>query len=219
VRDNLVVEEWVIRDEFAVIENLGLDPYAMAAEMATRSPVLGTAMDKVASSPVFAGRIADPLREGISGPRPDHCGRECGMVAEMFENVWNRRLFDMVPDYCSETVACQTVRLRRVMGIGPHQLEIMALLAAFPDATIEIRDICAHESADLGTRVATIWLLRGTYSGSPVYGRTNRAPVNILGASQFEIRDGRIIREWRIYDEIAVIAQILRSGERDAGTR
>ena len=53
--------------------------------------------------------------------------------------------------------------------------------------------------------------MKGTYSGSPYYGPTNGAPLNILGASHFEFRNGKIIREWRIYDEIAIIAQILRA--------
>lgn len=211
VRDNLVVEEWVIRDEYAVLESLGLDPFAVAADLADRSPVLGTAMAPE-NSPVFAGRVEDPVREGISGPRPDRYRRECEAIVRMFDEVWNRRLFDAVPDYCDETIACQTVRMGRVMGIAPHQLEIMKLLASFPDGRMEVRDISVHESADLGLRVGVIWLLRGTYGGVPAYGPTNRAPVNILGASHFEVRRGKIVREWRIFDEIAVIAQIIRAG-------
>lgn len=53
--------------------------------------------------------------------------------------------------------------------------------------------------------------MNGTYSGSPCYGPANGAPLNILDASHFEFRSGKITREWRIYDEIAFIAQILRS--------
>ena len=209
VQDNLVVEEWVIRDEFAVLQGLGLDPFQVAADLAARSPVLGTAMAPE-NSPIFAGRIADPVREGISGARPARYRRECETILGMFEEVWNRRLFDAAPDYFDETIACQTVRMGRVMGIAPHQLEIMKLLASFPDAQIEIRAGAVHESLDLGLRIGTIWLLRGTYSGAPAYGPTNGAPVNILGSSHFEIRRGKIVREWRIFDEIAVIAQILR---------
>jgi hypothetical protein len=46
-----------------------------------------------------------------------------------------------------------------------------------------------------------------------VYGPTNNAPVNILGSSHFEIRNGKIIREVRIFDEIAVMAQIIKAGQ------
>jgi predicted ester cyclase len=78
-----------------------------------------------------------------------------------------------------------------------------------PDGQIEVRDIAVHDSPDLGLRIGVIWLLRGTYSGTPLYGPANKAPLNILGSSHFEFRQGKIVREWRIFDEIAMIAQVL----------
>lgn len=210
VRDGMFVEEWVIRDEFAVLQHLGIDPYRIAAELAERSPVLGTAMQVEHDRGPLGGHVADALREGISGARPDRYGEACRFVLDMFEEVWNRQRFDGLDAYCDATIACQTVRMRRVMQLAPYQLELMALLSAFPDAQIEIRDLVAHHSAELGLRVAVIWLLRGSYRGAPVYGPTNGAPVRIMGASSFEIRRGKIVREWRIYDEIAVIAQIIQ---------
>jgi hypothetical protein len=212
VRDNVVVEEWVIRDEFAVLEGLGIDPYRVAAELADHSPVLGTAIESGAKASSFAGVIDNPVAAGISGARPPRYRQESAMIVRYFEEVWNQRHIDRVADYCNDTVVCQSVRMRRSMQISNFQMEVMALLAPFPDGVIEVRDIAVHESADLGTRVAVIWLLRGTYSGSPVYGAVNRAPVNIMGVSHFELRDGKISREYRIFDEISVIAQIIKHG-------
>lgn len=211
VQDNKVVEEWVVRDEFAVLQDLGLDPFVVAGDLMRKSPVLGEAM-AAAESPVFAGWIADPIAEGLSGPRPDRYRQECETVMSLFETVWNERYFDRVADYFGDACACQTVRLRRAMGLNAVQLEIIGLLAAVPDGTIEVRDISVHESLDLGLRIGVIWLLRGTYSGTPLYGPTNGAPLAILGSSHFEFRRGRIVREYRIFDEIAVIAQILAGG-------
>ena len=209
VRDNKVVEEWVIRDEFAVLQHLGIDPFVIAGELARRSPVLGAAMRTGSDAGPFAGRVADAVTEGISGKRPDMHAEQCRAITRMFDEVWNGRCFDRVGEYVADTIVCQTVRLRRVMQLAPYQLELMSLLSAFPDAQIEIRDIVTHHSPDLGLRVGVIWLLRGSYCGAPVYGPVNRAPVHLLGASSFEIRRGKIVREWRIYDEIAAIAQIL----------
>ena len=118
---------------------------------------------------------------------------------------------DEVPRFFAETVVVRTVRRRRAMGIAPFQNELIDLLAAVPDGHVELRDFSAHRSPDLGLRVAAIWLLRGTYSGVPCYGPVNGAPVAVLGSSHFEFRRGKIIREWRMYDEIAVIAQITRA--------
>ncbi len=210
VRGGKVVEEWVMRDEFAVLQDLGLDPFEIAAQLARRSPVLGGPVD-VAASGAFAGHFENPVRVGMSGQRPHRHDAECTQVAEMFERVWNQRLLDEVPRYFADTIAIQSVRLRRAMGIALYQNDLIDLLAIVPDSTVEIRDFSTHYSVDLGLRVAAIWLLRGTYSGVPAYGPVNNAPVAILGSSHFEFRRGKIIREWRMYDEIALLAQILKA--------
>lgn len=119
VQDGLVTEEWVIRDEFAVLEDLGLDPYKVGADLAKRSPVLGKAMVADASARPFSGRMEDVLSCGISGPRPDHARLECQSVLRMFDRVWNRKFFDEVPQHCDDTIVCQTVRLRRASASMP----------------------------------------------------------------------------------------------------
>ena len=48
VRGGKVVEEWVMRDEFAVLQDLGLDPFEIAGQLARSSPVLGQAMQAAA---------------------------------------------------------------------------------------------------------------------------------------------------------------------------
>lgn len=210
VRGGKVVEEWVMRDEFAVLEDLGLDPFAIAGQLARNSPVLGEAMGD-GEAGAFAGSFPDPVREGMSGPRPARHEKECREVVEMFDRVWNGRFMDEVSRFCAETIAVVSVRMRRAMGISSYQNELIDLLAVVPDGQVTIRDISTHFSPDLGLRVAAIWLMRGTYSGVPAYGPVNRAPVAILGSSHFEFRRGKIIREWRMFDEIALIAQILRA--------
>jgi len=214
VQDNKVTEEWIVRDEWAVLEHLGLDPYRVAAELAEASPVLGDALvlgDNLAldgGQGAFAGRYPDPARVGVSGPRPARHAAECALVQGMFEEVWNARLFNRVPAYCDRQVVCHSVRMKRVQGIDPYQIELVNLLATFPDFRVEVRDIAVLDGPENGLRVAVVWLLRGTYCGVPTYGPVTRTPVNVLGASHFELRDGKVLREWRIFDEIAILAQI-----------
>ena len=208
VQDNQILEEWLVRDEWAVLEHLGLDPYKVAAELAMASPVLGGGMQAGADVGAFAGRIADPAREGVSGRRPGRHEAECAMVQGLFEEVWNQRLFNRVTAYVDRQIVCNSVRLRRVQGIDPYQIELINLLASFPDFRVEVRDIAVLDGPELGLRIAVIWVLRGTYSGVPTYGPITRTPVNVLGASHFEMRDGKVLREWRLVDEIAVLAQI-----------
>lgn len=209
VQDGRITAEWLVRDEFSVLETLGLDPYRIAAELAARSPVTGEAVRWAPGGGAFAGRIADPFAAGISGPRPPAHRAAYELVAGLFAEVWNGRRFDLVTRYVSERIVCHTVRMRRVQNVTPYKMEIINLLASFPDGMIEIRDVAVCESAELGTRVAVIWVLRGSYCGVPTYGAVNGAPVHILGASHFELHEGRVLREWRVYDEVAILAQIM----------
>ncbi|MBV9812832.1 MAG: ester cyclase, partial [Acetobacteraceae bacterium] len=213
VQDNKIVEEWLVRDEWAVLETLGLDPYKVAGDLAARSPVTATALAAAPDTGAFAGRIADPVRAGISGHRPPCHQRLCDMVLGYFEDVWNRRRFDLAPNYVSERIVCHGVRMRRVQNMTPYQLGIIDLLATFPDAKLEVRDLAVCEGPELGTRVAAIWVLRGSYSGVPTYGPPTDAPVHILGATHFEFDGERVLREWRLYDELAVLTQIIAARE------
>lgn len=218
VQDNRIVAEWLVRDEFAVLESLGLDPYKIAAELAARSPATGDAITGAPEGGAFAGRIADPFARGISGARPPRHRAECDLVSGLFEEVWNGRRFDLVTQYVSERIVCHTVRMKRVQNITPYQMGIINLLATFPDGKIEVRDIVVNESAELGTRVAVIWALRGTYCGVPTYGPVTDTAVNILGSSHFELHEGKVLREWRIFDEVAILAQIM-AARRSAESR
>lgn len=216
VKDAVVVEEWLARDEYKVLADLGLDPAATAASLAAASPVTGQALPGIDANEAFAGHVTDPYVEGVSGPRPRRHERECRLIQGYFDEVWNGRRFDRAEHYASSQIALQTVRMRRVQGMQAYQFDLIDLIAAIPDGVVELRDLAVNESPDLGLRVAAIWLLRGTYSGVPAYGPTNRAPVAMLGASHFELKDGRILREWRIYDEVALMAQIAAHEHRAA---
>ncbi len=167
----------------------------------------------------FGGHHPDPTRAGISGMRPEGRRVECALVEEMFASVWNGRRFDRVQEFVSDRIALQTVRNRRVQNVTPYQIEAINLLASFPDGLIEVRDLVLCDEPGFGTRVAAIWLLRGTYCGVPTYGPITRTPVRVLGASHFEIVDGRILREWRLFDELAILTQIVagRNGKARSG--
>ena len=156
----------------------------------------------------FAGHIENAALKGVSGVRPKRFARECALVQGVFEEVWNQRLFNRVSAYFDRQIVCQTTRMRRTQGIDPYQIDLVDLLASFPDFKVEVRDIAVLDGPEVGLRIAVLWLLRGTYSGVPTYGPITRSPVNVLGISHFELKDGKILREFRLVDEIAILAQI-----------
>lgn len=202
VRDGLVVEEWVVRDEFRVVATLGLDPEAVARDLAFTDEA-GGLFDRPAPP--------DVVQAGESGPRPDTHGAEARLVKEFIDQVWNGRHLERVGEFVHPHVFCETTRGRIVTRHRGYQVDLIQMLSAFPDATIEVRDIAVASDADRGTRASVLWRLAGTYEGAPLYGPVTGSPVEILGGSQFLLRGGQIVHEWRVFDEIAVLTQVARA--------
>ena len=194
-----IVEEWVVRDEARLVTDLGYDLEDLAAEIAQRSPW----------RPLELAVPADVLRAGVSGERwPGESDDDCRLVLDAIETVWNIHRHDRLADHLHKDVVLHTSRGRTLQGRTQYSTETLDIHSAFPDARMRVLDVCAHDSARAGRRITAIWLLEGTYSGYSVYGPTTGLPVQIIGASQFLVEDGRIHREYRVYDELALRVQI-----------
>ncbi|MEU8351109.1 ester cyclase, partial [Streptomyces sp. NPDC048845] len=98
---------------------------------------------------------------------------------------------------------------RTVIRPERYQSDLLATVGPFPDARFKVQDIQTnHSERYAGLRVAVLWTMHGTYRGTPAFGPLTDRPVTVLGVSQFLVQGGRIVREFRVYDEISLRAQI-----------
>jgi predicted ester cyclase len=198
-RRGRMVEEWVVRDELAACLQRGLDP----AEVARTQRFRGYTGSMTQPPPV------DVLAEGDSGPRPDDFRPECEMVLEFLDEVWNQRRLHRVPEFVERDVFLHTIGDTTVLRPDGYQRDLLSLVAPFPDAHFAVRDVQTNANERYaGLRIAVLWTMHGTYRGVPVFGSLTGAPVVLLGVSQFLVQRGRIVREVRVHDEIALRAQI-----------
>lgn len=200
VRDGRIVEEWVVRDECRLVIDLGYDPGALAEQLA-KSRLW---------RPLDLGQLPkDPCVEGLSGPRPPAAvDDDCRMILDMVEQTWNERRFDRIPTYHHRDVVLHTSRGRTLQGTRQLSTESLGVLAAFPDARMNVLDVCVHDHPRHGRRITAVWLLEGSYSGHAHYGPTTDSAIQLLGASQYVVENGTIHREFRVYDELALRVQI-----------
>ncbi len=202
----MMVEEWVVRDEWAVVEQSGHDVHRVATEIAL-SPSQG-----LLGGPSLIGAAPlNPLVCGVSGTRPPHEGAEDEIVLTMIKRVWNGHLGNEVPRFFDRNVIIDSTRHRTNARWDGYKDELDHLFGPFPDAQVSVLDVALNVDPFYGTRVSVLWKLEGTYCGVPLYGPVTQTPVEILGCSQFLMRGEKIVREWRIYDEIAVWSQIIRA--------
>lgn len=198
-REGRMVEEWVVRDSLGHSLQLGIDP----ATVADLVPWVGYTATFAQPEP------EDAVVSGDSGDRPADQAEECRMVVDMINDVWSRRNLSAMKRYFDRDVILNTVGDRTVVRPKAYQEDLLSLVSAFPGCRFEIRDIQSNYAVRYGgLRVAVTWKLVGDYTGVARFGPLTGQPVEILGISQFQIHEGKIVRETRVFDWVGVLAQI-----------
>ena len=201
---NMVVEEWLVRDELSHVLQLGLDPVATAAEMVAKE-----------RDSDFQSTVAGDVERGWGQlPPPEWESSDSDtfdpedFIGRMFHEIWNWRLLNKAREFYHENFAFEGATRRSFLGLNDFHSYALGLLAPFPDLAIQTDHFCHVGDAESGWRVATRWTMRGTHTGYGVYGEPTGNPVRLMGISHHLIQDGRISHEWTIFDEFALLKQI-----------
>jgi predicted ester cyclase len=198
-RRGRMVEEWVVRDSLGIALQLGQDPDELARQKAFRG---------------YVGSFTQPAQPdviavGDSGPRPDDFRPELEMVLEFIQRVWNDRELEKVDDFWIRDLVLHTVGHRTIIRPEGYRRALLRLIRPFPAGQFEVRDVQTNfDPRYAGLRIAVLWKLSGSYNGAADFGPLTGSPIDLLGVSQFLVQNGRIVREVRVYDEIALRTQI-----------
>ena len=96
-------------------------------------------------------------------------------------------------------------------GIDAIARFYMNLLSCLPDARISVDYTCSNSMRDDADYVAARWTLAGTHTGGTPWGEPKGAPILILGESQYRLANGKVVEEWLVFDELAVLTQVHRA--------
>ncbi len=201
---NMVVEEWISRDELLLVMQLGLDPVQTAKEM--------VAKEKDSDLPLgIAGEFERRVGQLPPEPWPESQSDQFDpedFIGRMMHEIWNWRLLNKAREYYHENFVFEGPSRRAFKGIGDFQAYALSLLSPFPDLAIHCDHFCHVGDERAGYRVATRWTLSGTHTGYGIYGEPTGNPIRLLGFSHHLIVDGRVQNEWTIFDEFVLLKQI-----------
>jgi predicted ester cyclase len=85
---------------------------------------------------------------------------------------------------------------------------IAALRSAFPDLSFQVDEVYWMGNEQEGFLSMERWSVDATHGGPGPYGMPTGQPVTIWGITQREIRDGRITREWMLFNELDLLMQL-----------
>ncbi len=203
-RENRISEEWLVRDELAVVQQLGYDPHTVAARFASREQSANALEFPQGEFERTLGQLApQPLPPPVAGVAPIE-----DFVRRTLHDTWNRRLLNRVHERYVENYIYYTTANRTIHGRNEYLNWVLSMLAMFPDAKLSVDHVYWMGNEEDGYRVATRWSLVGTHTGPGVYGEPTGRCVRIMGISQHHINGEKFIREWTVFDEIAVLRQL-----------
>ncbi|MEL7234988.1 MAG: ester cyclase, partial [Chloroflexota bacterium] len=206
VRENTIVEEWLARDELSLVHQLGLDPVKTAKEMARKEADSGGTFPTAADVERGVGQL--PPEPAPEAPADDFSPEH--FIRSMIHEMWNWRLLNKVREYFAENLAAESASMRKMNSRNEYQSYMLSLLSAFPNLSMTVEHFCVVGDSEIGYRTATRWRMRGTHTGYGIYGEPTGNPINIMGMSHHLIHEGKIQREWTVFDEFVLLKQIHR---------
>lgn len=206
--DNQINDEWLIRDQGAIVRQMGWDPKDYAADLIAREGGPQTCVK--------------PLTPETDKPGP-YTGRGN-------DNEWGQRYADILTRIMGADMGVigseydRAVQSEYVGGLTGHGWDAvdrfwMGLRASFPNAEFRVEHQIGRDDPDMPPRAAIRWSLWGKHDGWGVFGAPTGAQVYVLGISHAEFGalisgQPRLRREYTLFDETAVWKQILlQTGE------
>lgn len=211
VKANRICEEWLVRDELALIHGLGLDVDATVQRLIESGacppyePAAAGGIERVAGQ-----TTPEPVPPAAEGPFDAE-----SFVRRSMHDVWNWRMFGRVRDYYAPDFTCHTVDNVDCHGQEETITWYQSLLAAFPDAQMLVDHVQFMGDEAEGYRVSTRWRLVGTHLGYGPYGSPTGRRASIMGISQQHIRDGRYVEEWMLFNPVALMCQLAAPPKRE----
>ena len=201
-RNNQIYDEWLVRDQGAIVRQMGWDPKTYAVNLIKREGGPENCVKPLT------------LKTDLKGDYNGHGNNP--VLGQHHADIMNRIMtaeLSVVPKEYD-----RAVHLKLPGGVTAHGWRSidqfwLSLRAAFPNAKFQIDHQIGREDPMMPPRSALRWSLHGIHEGWGAFGQPTGAEVYVLGISHAEFGPWGLRREYVLYDETAIWKQIaLKTG-------
>jgi predicted ester cyclase len=204
---NRIYREWVISDNMAVVKQLGLDPAIFAHDAA--KALFDKGLDSI--------DIGDNRR--TFGQRPPEEEPDTSIANNEIEvetlswlhHVFNRRMFGRIEKVYAPNAQYHGPKMVELYGPAAVMHQHLGLLGSIPDAVYMPQHICSNPCDEGGVKVAVRWVMEGHHLGYGILselGKPSSQRLQVMGITHYHYKNGRIVDEWNVYDELSLLMQI-----------
>lgn len=199
-RDNIIFEEWLVRDYAAIVQDLGFNVADTALRLAKDD--VSTGLDIVKNHANTITRIQSSKALDGAKTEPDQTNFDA-FIERFFKAIWQDGDFSRLGEFYDFRVGARYPGAKDLYG--PDQVEdvIDGVLSVLSDVKICIDHICDIPYLGEARDVAVRWSLTGRHTEAGEYGLATDSDIYLLGISQFRMMRGRIREEVTIWDDVA----------------
>ncbi|KJZ16053.1 polyketide cyclase [Marinomonas sp. S3726] len=195
--NNAITDEWLIRDQGAIVRQMGWDPKAFAVDQIERE-----------GGPEKSNM---PFTPAIDQPGP--------YKSKGNDNAWGQKYADILLRLMNADMAtipreydraCHVAYPGGIEGISFAAIDNfwIGLRASFPNAKFTIEHQIGRNDPMMPPRAAIRFSLQGKHDGWGTFGQPTGKDVYIMGAAHVEFGPWGIRREYVLFDETAIWKQI-----------
>lgn len=207
VRDQVVVEEWLVRDQGAFARCLGTDAKTLARDMADRDLRNGVPVS-----------FFVPAHDKPSRYKPTMQDDEAvHSYLRGMKRLWQDKETAVIRDMYFQGAAFHAPGGDVLYGHADIDTFALGYLASFPDAVLKIESARVNRDSEQPVRVAVRWSLTGTHSGFGHFGEPTGATVYVMGMTHANMTGSKVMTEYFVTDEVSIWKQIFAHTESRAG--
>ena len=197
-KDNQVYDEWIVRDQGAMVRQIGYTPKEFAQIMIDKEGGLAKAKKLFDKNDI---KPSDYQPEKI---KKDSAGQKYSeILSKVFEEGY---------DFNDYNRASSIYWPGNKLGHGREDISKFwnSLKDIFTDIKFTIEHVGYLDESNKNPRASIRWFLEGFHSNdSKDYGKKTNSKLFIMGINHVELNQDGIIREWVLFDEVAIWKQIL----------
>ena len=196
-RDNAIYDEWLVRDQGAIVRQIGWEPREYAVSLIERE-----GGPEHCIRPFHPDHDTPPRYTGRGNSNP--VGER---HASLLTRIMDGELSAVRSDYDR---AVQMELPGHLTEHGREEADTfwMGLRSAMPDARFEVHHRIGREDLGHAPRSAVRWSLTGKHSGWGAWGAPTGAEVHVMAISHAVWGPDGIRREFTLFDETAIWKQI-----------
>lgn len=204
--ENKIIEEWLMRDNLAIVKDLGFDPFVIAENQARQDVENGDELTNVHLQEIDRIRSeALPLDMAMPDVPEEEPEKFAAYAIAMLLGQSTPDQLDAIYDFRADVSMPDNKRLYGRKDIAAYFAELHGM---FSDPRVTVDHVGDIPYMETGRDISVRWSFTGIHTGNGRYGEATGKPIRILGATHWRVINGRIHREWTIFDELAVLRQV-----------